>query len=282
VVPPPDDENGAMGPGPRLSIFIPVRNGARTLPDTLDSLLDQSFSDFEVIVVDDGSTDTTREVASGYAERDPRVRVLPLPHGGEVVARNAGLAAGHPAAAYRMNHDADDISLPGKLEALVGYLDAKPEVAIVGCGAEYFDDDGSPRGEPAIELDPARIRATFGTVNSMIHSASLVRSEVYDEIGGYREEWRSVDDYELFARALLAGFELANLPAVLHRSRLHPASVSSTRAPEILFGAARVGARFDLACDSGRGPIARFGGRLRYWKRLRRARSLYRRATASP
>ena len=73
---------------------------------------------------------------------------------------------------------------------------------------------GNCKGRPAIEYEPKRIRQTFGRVNSMINSASLVRREVFAKIGGYREEFRSVDDYDFFARALTAGFELANIPII--------------------------------------------------------------------
>ncbi|MEI6536099.1 MAG: DUF6492 family protein, partial [Verrucomicrobiaceae bacterium] len=214
-------------PSPLVSIFLPAYNREKYLPATLDSLLAQRFENFEIIIADDGSADGTLELARGYAERDARVKVLALDHRGEVAARNEAVAHAAPGAKYLINHDSDDISLPDKLLKLVTFLESHPEIAIVGCFADYFDDEGRPLGSPPIEHEPARIRATFGQTNSMINSTALIRREVFEKIGGFREEFRRAEDYDFFARALLAGFELANVPEVLHRIRRHPSSVGS-------------------------------------------------------
>lgn len=215
---------------PKVSIFIPAYNREQYLPQTLDSLLSQTFTDFEIIIADDGSTDNTMAIAQAYATKDSRIKVLALQHSGEVETRNAAIAQTSPHSKYLLNHDSDDVSLPTKLETLVNFLDANPHISIVGCRAAYFDDLGNNLGIPPIELAPDKIRATFGQANSMINSASLIRREVFTRLGGYREEFRSVDDYDFFARALLAKFELANVPDILHLIRIHPQSVGSTRA----------------------------------------------------
>ncbi len=226
--------------GPLVSVFVPVYNGARYVGETLASLVAQTFESLEIVVCDDGSTDVTREVVKEFAQRDDRVRLLCLPHRGEIAARNAGIAAAAPSARFLMNHDADDISLPTKLASLVAHLDGHRELAGVGCRATYFDDRGRNRGEPAIELEPDRVRATFGRVNSMIHSATLVRRELFGRLGGYREEFRTVEDYDLYARALMQGMHLANIPEVLHRIRIHPESISAKRAAAQQAAAERV------------------------------------------
>jgi len=200
------------------------------LAETIESILAQTYGDFELIVADDGSEDGTLEIAKAYEGRDSRIKVISLSHKGEVHARNQAIKHTNPDSMYLLNHDSDDISLSTKLERLVGYLQQHPEIAIVGCFAEYFDDVGNCKGWPPLEYEPAQIRKTFGQLNSMINSASLVRREVFESIGDYHEEFRSVDDYDFYARALMAGFELANIPEVLHKIRLHPESVGSTRA----------------------------------------------------
>lgn len=215
---------------PQVSIFIPVYNSEKYLAGTLDSILAQTFQDFEIIIADDGSTDKSLEITRVYENRDRRIKVLSLPHNGEVKARNEAIKHTNPNSKYLLNHDSDDISLPTKLKKLVEFLETHPEIAIVGCFAEYFDGENNYKGQPPIEWQSERIRKTFGEVNSMINSASLIRREVFDKIGYYQEEYRSVDDYDFFARALIAGFELANIPEVLHRIRLHPTSVGSIRA----------------------------------------------------
>lgn len=221
---------GEAGAVPVVSIFMPVYNREQYLSATIESIRSQTFEAWELVIADDGSTDGTCGIARRHAEGDARIKVLELPHRGEVVARNEALRRTDPRSRYLMNHDSDDLSEPSKLATLVEVLESEPDIGGLGCDARYFDDQGADRGAPSIEHDPRRIRQTFGTVNSMIHSATLFRRELLETVGGYRESFRTVDDYDLFARALLAGFWLANLPFPLHRIRLHAESVGSTRA----------------------------------------------------
>jgi len=228
-------------------VFIPVYNRESYLPATLDSLLAQTFRNFEIVIADDGSTDGTVRVAHEYAARDGRVRVLQLPHRGEVEARNAAVRAAHPASRFFMNHDSDDISLPAKLERLVAHMDGHPDLSIVGCFARYFDDAGADLGGPVLESAPEAIRATYGEKNSMVNSATLIRREVFAELGGYRQRFASVDDYDFFARAMSRGHRAGNVPEVLHRIRLHPGSISQLRARRTRLLAERVRADYDYA-----------------------------------
>ncbi|MHB8904501.1 MAG: glycosyltransferase [Melioribacteraceae bacterium] len=225
------DENKLVAP-PKVSIFMPTYNRSKYIGETIDSLLAQTFSNFELIIADDGSTDNTIEIINRFASRDKRVRLLKLNHAGEVNARNEAIKIVNINSKYLLNHDSDDISLPNKLEQLVNFLDESPQVAIVGCEAEYFDDEGKHLGKPEIYHEPEDIRKTFSQLNSMINSAALIRKEVFNSLKGYREEFRGVDDYDFFARALVAGFNLVNLPNVLHKIRLHPGAIGSTRAEE--------------------------------------------------
>jgi len=215
---------------PTVSIFMSVLNGEKYVADTIESILNQTYRDFELVIVDDGSDDGTFDIVQSCQRRDARLKVIRSPHKGVVEARNQAIEHTNPCSRYLMNHDADDISLPGKLEKLVRYLEGNPRVAIVGCLAEYFDDEGNSRGQPALEWDVEKIRQTFGEVNSMIHSASLIRRQVLEKIGGYREDYVPAEDYDFFARALLSGFNLANIQQVLHKIRLHPGSICSVRA----------------------------------------------------
>ena len=219
-----------MNKDPMLTIFLPVYNGKAYLGEAVHSLLTQSFADFELIIVDDGSTDESVTIAESFRKQDERIRVIRGAHSGEVSARNKALSVSHPGSRFFLNHDSDDISLPTKLQVLVQYLETHPNIAIVGSLAEYFNEAGECLGNPPIEVAAERIRATFHDVNSMIHSSSLIRREVFASIGGYRKEFRSVDDYDFFMRALLAGFVLENVPSVLHRIRLHAGSIGRTRA----------------------------------------------------
>ncbi len=219
---------------PMISFFIPVYNGERYLADALESLRSQSFQDFEIIVVDDGSSDRTLQIALEYTLKDSRIRTVS--HGenfGLSAARNTGWRVANPSARYIMNHDSDDISLPAKLEKLLKFLEEHPRIAAVGSFAEYFDDNGATLGSPPIEWKPSRIRSTFGKFNSMLISATLVRREMMEKVAPFRPEYKGCDDYDFWSRALLQGYNLCNIPEVLHRIRLHPQSIGAMRKEEM-------------------------------------------------
>jgi len=213
---------------PIVSIFIPVYNGEKYLAETLNSLLLQSFSNYEIIIVDDGSVDKTSIIARKYVELDSRIKLVTHDKNyGLSAARNTGWRSSNPLSKYLMNHDSDDISLPYKLETLITFLEENPDIAAVGSFAEYFDNTGNIVGRPPIEWKPKRIRATFGKVNSMLISATLMRRKLIETVAPFREQYRGCDDYDFWARALISGFNLANIPQVLHKIRIHGESVSA-------------------------------------------------------
>ncbi len=248
----------------RVSIFMPVFNGAPFLPATIDSLLAQTYSDFELVVVDDGSLDASAAVVDAYAARDPRVRLIRHPRNlGAPAARNTGSRASDPAAAYLMDHDCDDLSAPTKLERLVSALDRTPEWSAVGCFCRYIGPDGRSLGWPPLEWHAALIRHSFGRRNSMIVSATLVRRALVDEIAPFRAEFSWCDDYDFFARALAAGHRLANLPVVLHAVRLHPRSIGATQGDQMRTQARRVASEYGRHVRVSRLAAAALDGTLR-------------------
>jgi len=202
---------------------MPVYNGEKYLKESVNSILNQIYTDFELVIVDDGSEDKTLDILKKY--RDNRIQIFSRKHAGEVSARNFAVQHTNQNSKYLLNHDCDDISLPAKLFRLVSYLEQNPKVSVIGCFAQYFDCNNHNIGSPKIEFEPDRIRRTFGKRNSMINSASLIRRKVFNRIGCYREQYRRGEDYDFFARALMSGFVLANIPEVLHLIRLHPESV---------------------------------------------------------
>jgi glycosyltransferase involved in cell wall biosynthesis len=231
--------------GTRVSIFMPVYNGAAYLPATLASLLAQTYTAFELIVVDDGSHDGSADVVEKCAGHDPRVRLIRHERNlGAPAARNSGWRASDPAAAYLMDHDCDDLSAPTKLARLVSALDRTPEWSAVGCFCRYVDPSGKDLGWPLLEWHPSLIRQSFDRRNSMIVSATLLRRELLDEFGPFRPEYDWCDDYDFFARALAAGRRLANMPVVLHAVRLHARSIGASRGDEMREQARRVAAEY--------------------------------------
>jgi glycosyltransferase involved in cell wall biosynthesis len=232
----------------RLSVFIPVFNCARFLPQAIESLVGQTFRDFELVVVDDGSTDDTALVAAAWAVRDSRIRLVRhATNLGLSAARNTGWRAAEPGAPYVMNHDGDDLSDPQKLEHLVSVLDRTPSWSAAGCFCRYVDEDGRTLGFPALEWHPSLIRLSFADLNSMAISATLIRRSVFEDVGPFRSDYGGCDDYDFWARALARGHRLANVPAVLHAIRLHAGSMGATETDQMQAHARRVSADYRSA-----------------------------------
>jgi glycosyltransferase involved in cell wall biosynthesis len=219
---------------PRISIYMPVYNGEKYIAEALRSLQSQTMANFEVVIVNDGSTDGTLKVVEEFCAKDSRFRSMSFEkNGGAAAARNAGWKLCNPNSPYLMDHDCDDISLPVKLERLMKYLDEHSDIDGVGCFADYIDAGGKIIGAPQIHWHHRKIRRTFARVNSMINSATLIRRKMLEKITPFDTIYPSTDDYDFWARALISGFELANIPEVLHQIRIHPETIGSTRKKEI-------------------------------------------------
>src|SRR5437879_7530784 len=163
-----------MGP-PRLSVILPVYNAERYLPEALDGILAQTFRDFEVIAVDDCSTD--RSLALLRSVRDPRVRVATnLTNLGAYATCNVAIrmARGELVA----NHDADDTSRPERLARQVAWLDRHPEIALVGANAEIIDEQGRVLDVSRCNLEPMAIKWALLLKNPIAHSTICARRDI--------------------------------------------------------------------------------------------------------
>jgi glycosyltransferase involved in cell wall biosynthesis len=195
------------GSGPRVSVVMPVYNGMPYLPLTLDSILRQTFRDFEFIVINDGSTDATAENLAACAARDRRLRVLTLPgNRGIVAALNSGLDAARGEFIARM--DADDIALPERLERQVGFLDAHPDHVLVGSSCSFVDSAGKVTFRDTYWREVAHWElnwiAHFFT--AMLHPTAMFRgAPVRDNGLRYEERCRHAEDMDFFARLLMQG-----------------------------------------------------------------------------
>ncbi len=176
---------------PRVSVVMPVRDGERFLREALDSTLAQTLDDLELIVVDDGSTDATPAILAEAAQRDSRVRVQRQEPGGLTVALNAGCALARAPLIARM--DADDVMLPDRLERQVAYLDAHPDVALLGGGIVLVDETGRE-----IDREPGRPQLDFLVRNELTHATVMMRADAFRALGGYRLD--QSEDYDLWLR----------------------------------------------------------------------------------
>lgn len=204
-----------------------VYNGERHLMDAVGSILRQSLSDFELIVVDDGSTDETPRLLAALADADPRVIVVRQENQGLTASLNTaiGLARGRLIA----RHDADDGSASDRFARQVAYLDAHPSVAAVGCSADVIDRAGVKTGTLVAAVGPQAVRNGLLTLRTTpIHGSMMLRPEAVRAAGGYREAFPVCQDYDLWLR-LSARFDMDNLPEVLYQWRLDRGSVYTTR-----------------------------------------------------
>ncbi len=183
---------------PKVSVITCVYNGARHLRPTIESILGQSFGDFEYWLVNDSSTDDSRKIIASY-QRDPRMRVLDTERNlGPYVAAN--LALGQAQGAYIARTDADDVSLPHRLRMQVDELDRHPEIGLVGTRYCCLTADGkSYRQPPRTERHSADVRWALLFSNPLTHSTVMFRRDVAQQLGYYRPE-RYTQDYDLWSR----------------------------------------------------------------------------------
>ena len=204
-----------------LSVVLPVRNGTPYIREAVASILSQSMAEFELIVVDNGSTDDTLDVVRSF--RDPRIRIVRERRMGGPIAFNCGLHTSRGRYIARM--DADDVALPDRFEQQLRNLSMHPTIGILGSQALKIDEDGTVIGRAIVPLAPAAIRAASRHGAPFIHPTLMFRREVWNALGGYRE-FSPGADYDMLLRALDAGITAANLPAALLKYRVRPNSVS--------------------------------------------------------
>lgn len=211
-----------------VSVVIPVFNAARYLTGAMDSILAQTFRDFEVIAVDDGSTDQSGVILEDYALRDSRVRVIRRPNTGIVGALNDAIAVARGELIARM--DADDISLPQRLEKQVAYLENHPDCVALGTDVLYTDPEGAPliRHRPAEDHERIAAQLAEGNGGAMIHPSVIFRRSAVNKAGGYRVRYQWVEDLDMYLRLSEQG-RLANLLEVHLQYRQHLGSVNSVR-----------------------------------------------------
>ena len=206
-----------------MSVIIPTHNSRRFLEDAIHSVLEQTFQDWELILVDDGSTDDTGEMAAELA--DPRIRYVYQHNRGSPAARNTGLKLAR--GEYIAFLDADDLWLPDKLEKQVAYLDSLPStVGLVYSNYEMWNPESRARlgPFPGVHGRPrGRVLSHLLRPGSFfIHPcASLIRREVFDTVGLFDESLRTFEDWELWVR-IAAAYEIEAQDAVLTLYGQHP------------------------------------------------------------
>lgn len=221
-----------------ISILMSVYNGEQFVRKAVESLLIQTYPDFELLVVDDASTDSTHGILEELARHDPRIRVLTnLTNLGLTRSLNIALKHAHGTFVARM--DADDIALPHRLEKQVAFFNVHPEVGIVGTWYQFINDAGNVLGKKRPPTNDVQLHRALIRFNPFLHSSTMIRISLLDQVGGYDESYRRAQDYDLWMRCAPLT-KLANLPDILMQKRFTTGMISYTRERDQIRAALRV------------------------------------------
>lgn len=213
---------------PEISVLMPVFNAAQYLEHAVRSILRQSFANFELIAVDDGSTDGSKRILDRLAAEDSRVRVISRPNTGIVGALNDAVKAARAEFLARM--DADDEAHPDRFARQIARLRAEPELVALGSSVVFMDAEGNsvqpcPRALTHAEIERDLL---LGDGGALIHPAIMLRATAVQALSGYRTQSQYLEDFDLYLRLAQIG-KLANLPEPLLRYRIHPQSINFTK-----------------------------------------------------
>ncbi len=214
---------------PTVSVVMSVYNGKMFLLESINSILSQSFSDFEFIIIDDGSTDGSSELLDSYSHRDRRVRIIHQANCGlsDALNRGASIARGK----YIARMDADDISMNDRLSRQVDALEKHPDIGVIGGAIEIIDSRNNIFGVRRFPTSDHMIRMDlFSGSCALSHPTVMMRTEVFMRVGGYRGIVVDAEDYDLWLR-IAEHSKLANLkaPVLKYRSHLGQVSVQKFR-----------------------------------------------------
>ncbi|BAY66033.1 family 2 glycosyl transferase [Calothrix brevissima NIES-22] len=208
----------------KISVIMPVWNSERYLAEAVESVINQTFTDFELIALNDGSTDQSLQILKNFAQQDQRIKVISYEHQGYSPLLNLGLSMAKGEYIARM--DSDDICTPERFEKQVEFLDNHLDYVAVGAQALRIDPEGDPIAYIDFPLDNDAIDTSqMNGKGKIMHPASMIRKKVLLEINGYRPEFEPGEDYDLFLRLAEVG-KLANLPDVLLKYRMHTKNVT--------------------------------------------------------
>jgi hypothetical protein len=222
-----------MARTPAVSVILPARNAERFVGEAVDSILNQRFDDFELIVVDDGSVDGTRRIVESY--RDGRIRIIgnPQPLGlTQSLNRALAVASGE----FIARQDADDISEPERLAEQVAHLQQHQDVVLIGSWFTAIDASGAVIRHTRLPVDDVDVRWAMFFYCPFVHGAVVWRRvAVRDAVGGYDERFAYAQDHDLWRR-IASRFSVGNLPRFLVRYREHPQSMTSEGGERTLEG----------------------------------------------
>ena len=207
---------------PKISVLLAVYNGERYVGESIRSVLGQSYENFELVVVNDGSTDGSRDIVTSFDDR--RIRIIDQENRGltNALIRASSSATGSIIA----RQDADDVSAPERFARQLDLLSTSPEIVAVGTDREQVDESGRSVGRYGHPVENSWLRTIMALRNEFGHGSLMMRADVFREVGGYDPSIRFAQDFDLMWRMSRAG-KVYNHPQVLYFSRKHNQSISS-------------------------------------------------------
>jgi glycosyltransferase involved in cell wall biosynthesis len=215
-----------------VSVVMAVYNGERFVRETIDSVLNQTFAEFELVAVDDGSTDSSLEILNAYTRNDSRVVIVRQNHGGLPAALNAGIR--HAKYDLIARIDSDDRMLPNRLERQVAFLEPRPEIAVACSDCYFLDITGKRIGQSScvVDVERGRRERNPGLFLDFAHPTVMMRKKVLQEVGGYREDLSYGEDRHLWGYLVTRGYSIECQHEFLTEFRLHGGSMTMNRAQQ--------------------------------------------------
>lgn len=215
-------------PNPALTVLMPVYNAKAYIHQAIDSVLAQSFTHYQLLLLDDGSTDGSWEILQQYARQDPRVIAKQFEHQGHAALMNKGMAMAQTQLVAGMH--ADDIALPDRFEKQVAYLNAHPNIQVLGTSYQILAGDKQTKTVLRNPTDPKAVSKLMAKGCCVGHPTIMFRKQALIKAGGYRHAFLPAEDHELWLRMLANEPDIiANLPETLLWYRIHQNQASTSR-----------------------------------------------------
>lgn len=219
-----------MATGCAVSVIMSVYNGAPHVYASVQSILRQSFTDFELLILNDGSTDNSSQILNSLADCDSRIRLIERENRGLVASLNELIAAAKSPLLARM--DSDDIAMPDRLARQVEFMAANPVIGILGSNTHDLDENGFLQSAAeTYPLSPEDARVGLRSGPPVCHPSVMMRTDLIRSLGGYRAAFRHAEDYDLWLRASSVT-DITNLPQRLLLYRRSPQQISQKHAAE--------------------------------------------------
>lgn len=210
---------------PKVSVIMTAYNTEKYLSDAIKSVLAQTYDNWELVIIDNGSSDRTGDIAATFARQDPRIIVRSLEENiGPALSRNESVRISQ--GKYLFLLDSDDIALPTRFETQVEFLEKHPEIGAVGSDADLIDENGKIVGHKSKPAGQAEIKFRMLLQTPFIHSSVCMRTEAFRKSGCFDAEFTYAEDYDLWSRMAANGCVFANIRQTLAQYRIHGQSIS--------------------------------------------------------